>query len=92
MAEVYSIRCGMPLATSSTKQTLVWNVTKDRRLNYVVNGRLVQGGEVIKSAWPDVIGLEAAPYGVFMRTTSFLALRLLPPATETQGRLMSDCS
>jgi hypothetical protein len=92
MAEVYPIRCDMPLDVSSTKQMLVWNVTKDGRLNYVVNGRLVQGGEVIKSKWADVIGLEATPYGVFMRTISFLALKLLPPATETRARLMSDCS
>jgi hypothetical protein len=92
MAEVYSVHCGLPLDVSSTKQMLVWNVTKDGRLNYVVNGRLVQGGEVVKSTWADVIGLEAAPYGVFMRTISFLALKLLPPATETRVRLMSDCS
>ena len=93
MAKVYSIRCGMPLDTSSTKQILVWNITKDGRgVNYVVKGRLVQGGEVIKSAWTDVIGLEAAPYGIFMRTISSLALRLLPPATETRARLLSDCS
>jgi hypothetical protein len=92
MAEVYPIRWGMPLDTSSTKQILVWNVTKDGRLNYVVSGRLVRGGEVIKSTWTDVIGLEAAPYGVFMRTISLLALSLLPPATETRARLMSDCS
>jgi hypothetical protein len=91
MAEVYPIRCAMPLDTSSTKQILVWNVTKDGRLNYVVSGLLVWGGEVIKSTWTDVIGLEAAPYGVFMRTISFLTLSLLPPAIESRARLMSDC-
>jgi len=93
MAEAYSVRCSVPFDTWSMKQILVWNVAKDGRHNYVVSGRLVQSGKIIKSTWVDVIGLEAAPYGVFMRTISFLALKLLPPATERRTRFMlDDCS
>jgi hypothetical protein len=87
VAETYSVVCGTSSDSAAAERQMVWHVVNDgRKPTAVVTVHIVQGGEIIRSAFANVAAPDSNPDAVFKYDVAHLAGRVLPAGGTVETR------